>query len=675
MSALQRGDLVGVLDGRNHEIGVLLAIEGKRCSVSLGLQGRLHKLPMRQLCRIAQSPLGSALADRVSATPWCISAASLSAARPPRRALGLAWVVLAESGETIDLDGWFDLLEPSLTPEQRAAAWLWLQSDQLLFCDRQGQISARACSELKQLRQQRQRQRLTQQAQTRWHQVLQQRQPVTLEQLDAASRQDLHRLIDWASGNTEQPLPEALQSALRQSQCRIEPAAIRHLLVALGHWDPHNLPALRNSSWAHGFGAELEAEAAALVASAEQERPGDAQRRDLTQIHCVTIDDPDTEDLDDALGLEITSSGATRIWIHVADPGRLIAHGSPLDLEARRRATSLYLAEGILPMFPWELSRGPLSLRAGRRCAAWSIWVELADDGAVVDAGVQRSWIKPSYRLSYSDADELIELVPPEEAWLAQLDTVLKQRRSWRVSHGALLLDQPEGRIRNRSGSPELEITEPTSARLLVAEAMILAGAVVAALGSSAGLCLPYRSQLPSAFPSPAQLQLLKAGPVRHAALKSSLGRGITAASAAPHFSLGLEAYVQATSPIRRYGDLLVQRQLALWQQQQPPLDQAVLQPLLHELDEAQRQANLISRDDQRHWRQVWFEAHSHGQWQAEFLRWLRESDQLGLIWIENLAMELPARCPPRCEPGDDLLVKVHRVDPLQDCLQLRAHR
>jgi exoribonuclease-2 len=56
-------------------------------------------------------------------------------------------------------------------------------------------------------------------------------------------------------------------------------------------------------------------------------------------------------------------------------------------------------------------------------------------------------------------------------------------------------------------------------------------------------------------------------------------------------------------------------------------------------------------------------------------LRWLRESERLALIWIDTLAMELPAQCPAGSAPGDALSVAVHRVDPLQDCLQLRAHR
>ena len=131
----------------------------------------------------------------------------------------------------------------------------------------------------------------------------------------------------------------------------------------------------------------------------------------------------------------------------------------------------------------------------------------------------------------------------------------------------------------------------------------------------------------------------------------------------------------RSTSPIRRYGDLLVQRQLASLAEGSPPLDHAALQQQLVELEDPLRQGIQISRDDQRHWRQVWFAAHRSEQWRALFLRWLRESDQLGLVWVESLAMELPAQCPAGSAPADALLLKVHRVDPLQDQLQMRAHR
>ena len=81
----------------------------------------------------------------------------------------------------------------------------------------------------------------------------------------------------------------------------------------------------------------------------DDHREGDAERRDLTGQHCVTIDDDDTRDIDDGLALERRPDGSLRLWIHVADPGRLVEVDSPLDLEARRRGSSLYLASGNLP--------------------------------------------------------------------------------------------------------------------------------------------------------------------------------------------------------------------------------------------------------------------------------------------------------------------------------------
>ena len=227
--------------------------------------------------------------------------------------------------------------------------------------------------------------------------------------------------------------------------------------------------------------------------------------------------------------------------------------------------------------------------------------------------------------------------------------------------------------MRCRDGTAALEIIEPGAARLLVAEAMILAGAAVAAHGQRSGLALPYRSQLPSTLPTAAELAPLAPGPVRHAALKRCLSRGSLGTTPAPHFSLGLEAYVQATSPIRRYSDLLVQRQLAAQLAGQPPLTEAELAERLAEIEAPLREGIAISRDDQRHWQQVWFETHPQPEWRVLFLRWLRPQDQLGLVWLEDLALELPVRCPAGAEPGAALLVQVRAVDSLRDQLRLEA--
>jgi exoribonuclease-2 len=314
-----------------------------------------------------------------------------------------------------------------------------------------------------------------------------------------------------------------------------------------------------------------------------------------------------------------------------------------------------------------------MSLRSGQRCAAWSIWVELDASGAVQADGIERSWIQPSYRLTYADADELIELAPPQEADLVAIHALLERRRAWRAGQGALMMDDPEGRIRSRGELAEVEVVEPSASRRMVAEAMVLAGALVAERGERQGLALPYRSQPSCDLPPAAELEQLPSGPVRHAAIKRCLSRGQVGTTPAPHFSLGLGAYAQATSPIRRYGDLLVQRQLEALREGKPALTEQAVAQLIQELESPLRQGIQIAREDQRHWLQVWVEQQQQRQWPGQFLRWLRQEHLLGLVWIEEICQSLPCQCPGRSAPGDGLLVRVAAVDSLSDLLRLDA--
>ncbi|MBD2423179.1 RNB domain-containing ribonuclease [Cyanobium sp. FACHB-13342] len=639
----------------------------------MGGSGRQQIIPLRQLQLLCPLPGLATVPQRVSQPPWGINEASLAAALPPRRDFGAAWLLLQDDGAALPLDQWVELVCSQRDGLAVAACWLWCQGPQTLFRLRQGLVQPRSRDDLRRLRRERRHQMLHVQAEQRWHQLLRARAKLDPQFLDPEQQQQLEVLLAWAAGDCDTPLPLPLRQALQAADCSPDTGSIRHLLVDLGQWEAHHLPSLRATTWEQGFSAALLAEADRLVAAAEQEQPGDATRLDLTAQRSVTIDDADTCDIDDGLALETTPSGQQRIWIHVADPGRLIPVDSPLDLEARRRGTSLYLARGILPMFPEALATGPMSLRAGQRSAAWSVWVELDGAGAIAASGLQRSWVSPTYRLSYADADELIDLAPPQERDLADLHVLLERRRQWRVQQGALLLDQPEGRIRADGDQALLEITEPSPSRLLVAEAMILAGAAVATFGREQGLALPYRSQLPATLPPESELTALPEGPVRHAAIKRCLSRGHTGTEPSGHFSLGLPAYVQATSPIRRYADLVVQRQLLAVQQHTPPLAAEALQDLLTQLDGAIRQGIQISREDQRHWQQVWFHDHRQEHWAGLFLRWLRPQDRLGLVHVDALGLDLAAECPAGSQPGDGLLLRVQLVDPLRDQLRLLA--
>ena len=674
--SLQPGDLVGVHDARGHQLAVVQSLRGTRVELRTGFDSRLHQVPLREVERIAAlPPTAAALPSRLGDPPWSLTPASLASSQPSSRAFGEVWALLVEEpgsweGSLADLAG---LLGSAEDPSLLAACWLWLHADQTLFRLRQARITPRRQEELRPLRQERRQQVLRRLRREGWLQRLQARQPLDVSGLTAEQRHDLNQLQSWAGGVTDQPLSDELQRLLRECHCPLESGPIRHLLVDLGQWERHHLPSLKATTWQHGFSPQLLEEADQLVAQAQLPFPGDGERVDRCGQRVVTIDDDDTLDIDDGLALETSAEGRQRLWIHIADPGRLVAAGTPLDLEARRRGTSLYLARGNLPMFPPQLAHGPMSLRRGERSAAWSLWVELDDQGAVLADGFERSWIRPTYRLSYADADELIELAPPQEADLLAIHQLLKVRHAWRTARGALNLDDPEGRIRCRGEQAELEVVETSPSRRLVAEAMVLAGSLVAERGMEAGLALPFRSQPTAALPSAAELAELPCGPVRHAAIKRCLSRGLVGTSPAPHFSLGLRAYVQATSPIRRYGDLLVQRQLLALRSGEPPLAEQDLAALLTELEGPVRQGLQIAREDQRHWLQVWFEQQEQQQWPGLFLRWLRQEHQLGLVWLDDLCQSLPCHCPSRSEPGSALVVRLSAVDSLQDQLRLEA--
>jgi len=663
-----------VLENREPQLGVVESIQGSKIRLFIGFSAKSKVVAKRHLACLSPLPSGDDPPKGLGAFPWQLSEEKLRHATPSRREWGSAWVLLSELNETIDLAGFVDLFGSGQQPCQRAACWLALQANQWMFRFKQGQVEARSWVEIKRLRQDQRRQAREAAARRVGLQLMQNKGEIPTANLTEPLPLWIEQMKALASGEIQlNDLDEGCRTVLKQSGLEHDPIALHRQLVTLGQLDAHQLPSMRSSRWSTGFSAAQEEEAERLIATWESELPGDENRLDLSHLPCVTIDDAETRDIDDALGLERFDDGRQRIWIHIADPARLIGPGSLLDQEAAARGSSLYLAQGNQPMFPECLSSGPMSLRAGRRSAAWSTWVELEDDGAIAAYGITRSWVKPLYKLSYDDADELIDLAPPEEADLADLDQLLQRRKRWREAQGALVMDLPEGRIRCRDGEACVEIIEPSASRLMVAEAMILAGAATAQFGIDRSLPLPYRSQLPAELPPAAELAALPDGAVRFAAIKRCLSRGLMGTQPAPHFSLGLPAYVQATSPIRRYGDLMVQRQIQAVLEGREPLSEEGLQEQVNQVDLSIREGISISREDQRHWQQVWFEQQSNTTWEVDFLRWLRPQDGLGLVRIEALALDVAAECPSGCMPGDSLTLQVLSVDAINDQLKLSA--
>ena len=672
-NSIQPGDTVAVVLKGSPLLGRLLSIKGSKAVLSFGGQRRDQGLPLRDLIAIdpehlfdhCDLPAPEQVQDSAPSARAVVEAWQLLETDQPG---GMARLSLCELGDLV------------LTPFNLAglaALWAWLHGSQQLFRWRRDRlIQPLPFEERASLRRQRRAERQAQQDEQRQLALLQAERALSDdERLELGQVWD-ERFSHWIQLLKDNPAAVGSDLDLQQWSAPLsigsDAADLRQWLIVRELLDPDEPIGLRGSVWSRSFPTDLVEEANRLVALSNEQLPGDEQRIDLTHLATYSLDDAGTREIDDALSLE-RRDGVDWIWIHIADPSRLIGIDSPLDQEARRRATSLYLAEGVMPMLPLELAAGPLSLRAGQRCAALSVAVRLDDHGAVAEQRIARSWIRPRYGLTYTDGDELIELAPPGDEALSDLSRLLIQRMRWRRSNGAVMFDRPEGRFRRSDGALTLQVIDPSPSRLMVSEAMLLMGAVVASFGQEHNLPLPYRSQPAAELPSSDELDRIPEGPARDAAIKRCLSRGIQGTRPMPHFSLGLAAYVQATSPIRRYADLVAHRQILAQLSAVPAMSEERLGELIDDLDDPLRQSIQISREDQRHWQQVWFAERQSTVWSAEFLRWLRPQDRLALVHVSDLAMDLVG-CVAATDPapGDTLDLRVGRADPVRGELQLQ---
>ncbi len=359
---------------------------------------------------------------------------------------------------------------------------------------------------------------------------------------------------------------------------------------------------LRERLGFRGFGAALELEAGEAAAAAEH-RPG--ERRDLTALSTFTVDPASARDFDDAVSAQREGSGA-RVWIHIADVVAHVRPGSPLDLEARRRANSTYVPGAVEPMLPHALSSEACSLAPGVERLAVTAEIELGPGMAPRSSRFYRSRIRSDARLDYDQLDAIFagRARPPGE--VAEPLAAAREVAAGLGEHrGTTSLDvesfEPEFRFDPAGDVTAARGVAQTEAHRLIERLMILTNEQVAETLARAQVPAIYRVH---AQPDPARVERLveqlaalgvptpplgqglspqQAGEVaaeasrlarREAARRghgreaytSLVLRSLKQASYSErnsgHAGLGSAAYTHFTSPIRRYPDLLVHRAL-----------------------------------------------------------------------------------------------------------------
>lgn len=585
--------------------------------------------------------------------------------------LEVAWELLVDGGETADPESLAMLLFSDRTAAQCYAAYCLLSTDKLYFKQKGDRYEPRSAAQVAEIKHQQEvEQQRHQESQGFWDRV---KQRLTGENVDWASsdRTRLDALERFATLGEEAthrtPALETLASLERSEN----PEAAFQLLVDLGLWSHHENLFLRRSQ----IPLQLPAKVLEGVQRCLENLPSDSDksRLDLTHLKIYTIDDESTTEIDDGLSLEFLENGQQRLWIHIADPTRLLSPGDELDMEARKRTTTVYLPTGMIPMFPPELATGPMSLIQGKECSALSFSILLDETGAVEDYSIHISTVKPTYRLTYDDVDEMLELGIEAEPEISAIATLAKLRQKWRETQGAISIFMPESVIKVNGDEIKIHVIDDSTARLLVAEMMILAGEVAARYGQTHSLAIPYRHQPQPELPPEEELLAVPAGPARACAVRRCMPRSEMNLTPGRHSSLGLEAYTQVTSPIRRYTDLLTHFQIKAHLRDEPqPFSPEEMQDIVMCLGTAVREASSVERQTNRYWGLEYLRRNPDEVWEALMLRWLREDSNLGLILLEELGLELAMRFGRSIEIGDRLEVKVTHCDPRSDAINFQ---
>ncbi len=348
------------------------------------------------------------------------------------------------------------------------------------------------------------------------------------------------------------------------------------------------------------FPSEVLEEARALYQQSQEDLAGRSRARgrtDLRHLPTVTIDGEKAKDFDDAVSIEKTEGGY-RLWVHIADVGYYVQWGSTIDLEARKRGTSVYFPDRVIPMLPQELSEDLCSLKPAEDKLAFTVEMEFGGRSEIRSVRFYPSIIRSDERMTYTSVKKILVDRDPEarRRYKGLIDefelmgALCKALKEKRLKRGSLDFDLPEPEVLlDLQGNLEAIIkTERNFAHMIIEEFMIAANEAVAEhverldipflyrvheepdplklenivkMMNTLGIIRSNKGLRPRDFP--ALLRQISGKPeeeiLNHMILRS-LKQARYSPVNAGHFGLASASYTHFTSPIRRYPDLVVHR-------------------------------------------------------------------------------------------------------------------
>lgn len=324
-------------------------------------------------------------------------------------------------------------------------------------------------------------------------------------------------------------------------------------------------------------------------------------RRDMRSITTFTIDPYDAKDFDDALSFRQLKEDVYEVGIHIADVSHYVVQGSETDLEAQKRATSVYMVDRVVPMLPERLSNELCSLRPNEDKRCFSVIVQMNDKGKILDQWFGKTLIHSKHRLTYEEAQEVLEGKTHElSEILHKLNRLAYKLRERRFKQGAINFETVEVKFKLDEHAKPIGvfIKERKDAHMLIEDFMLLANRLVAEFVSNKKLDgapypfvyrvhdLPDMNKLEDLrdtaavfgyklnFDTPKKIaesfnkmmKELKGKPEQNM-LESlairTMAKAVYSTDNIGHYGLAFKYYTHFTSPIRRYPDVLAHRILS----------------------------------------------------------------------------------------------------------------
>ncbi len=376
--------------------------------------------------------------------------------------------------------------------------------------------------------------------------------------------------------------------------------------------------------------------------------PMELSRKDLTHLTCLAIDNSDSSDADDAISID-----GDRLWIHIADVASYVETDSELDIFAQKRASNLYLPDQIFHMLPPELSSA-CSLGGSEISNAISIGLRL-DRSEITDIEIHLSEIKVT-NMSYEDADKVMN----ENEILSKLNNIAISHKIFRNDNGAIKLNLPSVDVKVKDDKVFIRPQEDSNSRDLVAEMMVIAGRTIAQFASENNIALPYLTQETGNFSKDVIDNIQNLTIAKAFEASRGFKRSKITVKPSMHSGLGLSAYTRATSPMRRYLDLLVQQQLVRFVSKLPTLDDNTIKERIKVINSSMPKVNKASRQSIEHFKCLYLK--QNNTWQGEGVV-VEVNGEKALINIPSLAMMTQIKFKSKVTIEDKVKLKVSSIN------------